>query len=154
MNNLSAQATKLLESGATKHLNRSFVYSPLRYFFNRFKRNNPKTIEQARQIVKQDIQQIFNQTPNFNENLFLQSEVPTKTGKEFLTRIYNIGINLLKKDLTVRKAFKILTNSTFRSQTYNQILKSIQAATTEFSTKALSAQQVPAQNQTQPQKTQ
>lgn len=123
---LATEVTRLLEAGVTKHLNSSIFYSPLRYFYNRFKKNNPQIIYNARNIVRQDIAQVLQKVPDFHQGYFILNGEATDTGKSFLKRVFNIGINLLKKRLTIMQAFKVLTNSDFRMQVYGLILKSVE----------------------------
>ncbi len=124
--NLSSQIVKALESGVNKHLDRSILYSPLNFFYTRFKKNNPQTINHARDIVKSDVMNLLTQIPNFNAAIFFDGEEINPLGKKLLNRNYTIGINLLKKQLSVITAFRVITNSHFRLQTYNFILSQIQ----------------------------
>ncbi len=134
---LATEVTRLLEAGVMKQLNSSIFYSPLRYFYNRFKRNKPQTIDYARSVLRQDIEGILMQIPGFNPGVFVVNGGATDAGKLFLRRIYNIGINLLKKHLTIRQAFSVLTNSSVREQVYSFILKSVKKAAVEFTPKNL-----------------
>ena len=121
-----------LECGVNKHLDRSIVYSPLRFFYNRFKKNNPQTIQNARSIIANDIRTIIAGIANANSEMFVESGEPNEIGKKLLQRNYNIGINLLKKELTVVKAFKVITNSGFRMQIYNYILALVKKSISDF----------------------
>ena len=129
---LATEVTRLLEAGVTRHLNSSIFYSPLRYFYNKFKKNNPQTVDSARNIIRQDIAGILSQIPNFRTELFVREGEATENGKLFLTRVYNIGIKLLKKHLTIRQAFSVMTNSSMRMRVYNFILKSVEKAAVDF----------------------
>lgn len=142
-NNFPKEITRLLEVGVNKQLSRSIIYSPLRFFYNRFQKNNPRTIENARNIVTSDIYEILKRISGFNENIFVVNGKATENGKKFFRRIYNIGINLLKKKLSVTAAFKVLTNSTFRMQVYEFILRSVEKAIVEFVEKSQIRQKKP-----------
>ncbi len=131
-NTVSIETVRWLEAGVNKHLDRSFRYKPLRYFYRKFQRNNPQTIANARDIVAQDIAQILSQVMGYNEAAFVVDGNATEAGKLFFKRVYNIGINLLKKRLTVMQSFKVITNATFRMQVYDFILKSVQKAATQY----------------------
>ncbi len=131
-NTVSIETVRWLEAGVNKHLDRSFRYKPLRYFYRKFQRNNPQTIANARDIVAQDIAQILSQVMGYNEAAFAVDGNATEAGKLFFKRVYNIGINLLKKRLTVMQSFKVITNATFRMQVYDFILKSVQKAATQY----------------------
>lgn len=131
-NTVPVETVRWLEAGVNKHLDRSFRYKPLRYFYRKFQRNNPQTIANARDIVAQDIAQILSQVMGYNEAAFVVDGNATEAGKLFFKRVYNIGINLLKKRLTVMQSFKVITNATFRMQVYDFILKSVQKAATEY----------------------
>ncbi len=130
---LATEITNYLEAGVMRHLKSSIFYSPLRYFHNRFKKNNPQTIDHARQIVQQDIEALLKEVPGFNPAIFVDMEhQATDTGKLFFKRIYNIGINLLKKRLTIRQAFKVMVYSGFRARVYNFILQSVKRTVADY----------------------
>lgn len=131
-NNVPVETVRLLEAGVNKHLNKSFRYKPLRYFYRKFQRNNPQTVANARDIVAQDIAEILSQMMGYNEAAFVVYGNATEAGKLFFKRVYNIGINLLKKRLTVMQAFRVISNPNFRMQVYDFILKSVQKAANEF----------------------
>ena len=126
--NLSAEATRLLEAGITKYLNQSIIYSPLRLFYNLFKKNNPQTIASIREIVREDIEKCLNDIENFKEEIFVASNGWTMPGKDFLRSCYNIGIDVLRKKLTVMMAFKVLRNAEVRDEIYNNILQDVRSA--------------------------
>ena len=129
---LATEVTRLLEAGVMRQLNSSIFYSPLRYFYNKFKKNNPQSIDSARNIIKQDIAEILAKIPKFRDDLFVYNGEATDNGELFLTRTYNIGINLLKKHLTVRQAFRVLSDSNARMQVYEFMLKSVEKAARDF----------------------
>jgi len=131
------EIVKALEAGANKHLNSSIFYSPLRFFYRKFEKNNPQTMNQARDTVKNDIVLILSDIPNFNFEIFIKDGVINPLGKKFLQRNYNIGINLLKKKLTLMSAFRVITNSNFRNQIYEFVLLSIRNSAIAFIKKAI-----------------
>jgi hypothetical protein len=122
---LMAEVVVALEKGVNRQLNNSFLYSPFRFFFRRFERNNVQTMSAVRDVVKNDISILFNDIKGFNISYFIQDGVITDGGKELLTKSFNIGIHLIKKKLGVRGAFKVLTNSSFRDQIYEFVLTSL-----------------------------
>jgi len=127
--NLQTEIVKALEDGFNKHLNRSIIYSPFRLFFNLFKKSNPKSIERAREIIREDVFHIMSEVVGFDESVFLVKQNQfTPKGKELLKKCYNIGIRILKKDLTVMLAFKALRNHELREEIYQDILVQIQNA--------------------------
>ena len=126
--NLSAEVTRLIEAGINKHLNRSIIYSPLRLFYNLFKKNNPQTIASIRELVREDIEKCLNDTANFKQEIFVASNGWTMPGKNFLRSCYNIGIDLLRTKLTVMVAFKAFRNTEVRDGIYNDILEDVRNA--------------------------
>ncbi len=126
--NLSAEVTRLIEAGINKHLNRSIIYSPLRLFYNLFKKNNPQTIASIRELVREDIEKCLNDTANFKQEIFVASNGWTMPGKDFLRSCYNIGIDLLRTKLTVMVAFKAFRNTEVRDGIYNDILEDVRNA--------------------------
>ena len=131
-NTVSDEVVRLLEAGINKHLNKSFRYRPLRYFYRKFQRNNPQVVANARHIASQDIAQVLSQIMGYNESNFVVNGQVTDDGKIFFKRVYNIGINLLKKRLTVMQSFRAITNSDFRMQVYDFILKSVQKSASDL----------------------
>jgi hypothetical protein len=125
--NLEFKIVQALEDGFNKHLKRSFVYSPFRLFFNLFKKANPKSVEQARQILREDILKIISSIEGFNQAIFLVKQTQlTPKGKEMLKKCYNIGIRILKYELTVTLAFKALRDHNLLQDIYENILKEVQ----------------------------
>ena len=131
-NTVSDEVVRLLEAGINKHLNKSFRYRPLRYFYRKFQRNNPQAVANARHIASQDIAQVLSQIMGYNDSNFVVNGQATDDGKLFFKRVYNIGINLLKKRLTVMQSFRAITNSDFRMQVYDFILKSVQKSASDL----------------------
>ncbi len=131
--NLQTEIVQALETGFNTHLNRSFIYSPFRLFFNLFKKSNPKSVENARQIIREDIFEIISAIDGFDQSLFLvkQNQLTPK-GKELLKKCYNIGIRILKKELTVTLAFRALRDYELLQEVYNHILEEVQAAVFGF----------------------
>lgn len=126
---LQTEIVKALEDGFNKHLNRSIIYSPFRLFFNLFKKSNPKSIEHAKQIIAEDILEIISAIEGFNESIFLVKQNQfTPKGKELLKKCFNIGIRILKTDLTVMLAFRALRDYALRQDIYNNILEQVQNA--------------------------
>jgi hypothetical protein len=124
---LAREAVKAMEAGFYKHLNRSFIYSPFKLFFNLFKKSNQGTIAHAKEVIRQDVQKILQQIDNFEESKFIDDDDKiTPIGKKFLQKCYNIGINILKKDLTIGLAFKAIRDHNLRGQIYDNILHSVQ----------------------------
>lgn len=136
--NLPTEVAHALEAGFNKHLNRSIIFSPFRLFFNLFKKSNPKIMDKVREVIRSDIAQLLGGLENFSEAIFIvkQNQI-TPAGKEFLTRCYNIGIRLLKKDLTVMMAFKAIRDAELRDQIYGHILEQIQNSAFELLNKNL-----------------
>jgi hypothetical protein len=126
--NLSAEVTRLIEAGINKHLNRSIIYSPLRLFYNLFKKNNPQTIASIRELVREDIEKYLNDIADFKQEIFVASNGWTMPGKNFLRSCYNIGIDLLRTKLTVMVAFKAFRNAEVRDGIYNDILEDVRSA--------------------------
>jgi len=127
--NLQTDIVQALETGFNTHLNRSFIYSPFRLFFNLFKKSNPKSIDSARQMIGEDVLEIISAIEGFDQSIFLvnQNQLTSK-GKELLKRCYNIGIRVLKKDITVSLAFRALRNYELRQEIYRHILEQLQNA--------------------------
>ncbi|MES2676686.1 MAG: hypothetical protein V4612_00015 [Pseudomonadota bacterium] len=126
--NLSAEIVRLLEAGINKHLNRSFIYSPLKLFYNLFKKNNPQTIASIREMVRDDVEKCLSEIDNFKQEIFVAANGWTMPGKDFLRACYNIGINLLRKKLTVMTAFKAFRDSAVRDNIYNDLLEEVRSA--------------------------
>jgi hypothetical protein len=127
--NLQTEIVKALEAGFNKHLNRSIVYSPFRLFFNLFKKSNPKSIERVRVMIVEDVLEIISALEGFSEAIFLVKQNQfTPKGKELLKKCYNIGIRILKNDLTVMLAFKALRDSELRQEIYQGVLEQVQSA--------------------------
>ncbi len=126
--NLTAEVTRLLEAGINKHLNRSIIYSPLKLFYNLFKKNNPQTIASIREIVQSDVERCLGGIENFNQEIFVAANGWTMPGKDFLRACYNIGIDVLRKKLTVMMAFQAFRNAAVRDNIYNDILGEIRSA--------------------------
>ncbi len=123
---LSTEIVKALEAGINKQLSRSISYSAFRLFYNLFKRNNPVTIRTAREIAREDIHNSLAQIPNFDFKMFINDGKINDLGKKLLQKNYNVGINLMKKELNTMSAFKVIINSDFRMQIYNLVLLSVQ----------------------------
>ena len=124
---LQTKIVQALETGFNTHLNRSFLYSPFRLFFNLFKKSNPKLMDGARQVIGEDILEIISALDGFDQSIFLvkQSQL-THKGKELLKKCYNIGIRVLKKDLNITLAFRALRDSELRQEIYQHILEQVQ----------------------------
>ncbi|MDA9231107.1 hypothetical protein N9O56_00860 [Rickettsiales bacterium] len=134
---ISSKIVFAIECGINKHLGRSIIYSPLRFFYNRFKKNNPQTIQNVRHRVANDIRTMIFGMQNVESEMFIQYGELNDTGRKLLQRNYNIGINILKKQLTVRSAFRIISNVQFRSVLYDKILLLIKSSLAEFAVKAI-----------------
>jgi hypothetical protein len=76
-------------------------------------------------VVREDVGKSLNKISNFKEEIFIQNGKATKAGNELLKACYNIGILLLKRDLTVMLVFKIMRNAEIREQTYSYVLTEI-----------------------------
>ncbi len=126
--NLSAEVVRLLEAGINKHLNRSILYSPLRLFYNLFKKNNPQTIASIREMVRNDVEQCLGEIDNFNQEIFVAANGWTMPGKDFLRACYNVGIDVLRKKITVMTAFQAFRNAAVRDNIYNDILEDVRSA--------------------------
>ncbi len=127
--NLQIEIVKALEDGFNKHLNRSIIYSPFRLFFSLFKKSNPKLMERAREIIRKDVLGVLTEITGFDETVFLVKQNQfTPKGKELLKKCYNIGIRILKKDLTVMLAFRAIRDQQLREEIYNNILVQVQNA--------------------------
>lgn len=123
--NLATEIVRIVEAGIDRHLNRSIVYSPFRLFYNLFKKNNPQTMNRVRTMVSDDIGECLNDIKNFDANIFISNDQITPPGTELLRICYNIGINLMKKELTVVMAFKALRSIEVREKVYNYVLEQI-----------------------------
>ena len=129
MNNdrdFSVEIVKAIESGINKHLDVSVIYSPFKMFYLLFKKANPALIDQIRGKVRNDIYNKLVQIPGFQFEIFLNNNEITSKGGQLLKISYNIGIHILKKQLTVITAFKAITNAHVRNQTYNYILSVVE----------------------------
>jgi hypothetical protein len=131
-NNLSLEIVIVMEAGFDRELNKSIFYSPLRLFYNAFKKKNPNSIEQVRKMLREDIEQCLNGIENFDQSFFIKSGELSDDGKQLMKKCYNIGIKLLKKDLSVKVAFRALRNSDFQQQIYHHILKRVQICTIQI----------------------
>ena len=72
--------------------------------------------------VRNDIHDRLTHISGFNVEVFLTENNLTDKGNNLLKICYNLGIYFLKKELTVVSAFKVVTNSHFRSHMYNHML--------------------------------
>jgi len=131
--NLSAEVTRLLEAGFVKYLNQSIIYSPLRLFYNLFRKNNPQAMNNIREVIRSDVEKCLNDIDNFNQKVFVTKSGWTMDGKNFLRACYNVGINILRKKLSVITAFKILKNHKMRDKIYNYILAEVRSAAIKVS---------------------
>ncbi len=127
--NLPTEIVQAMEAGFDKHLNRSITYSPFRLFFNLFKKTNPKLMGNVRQTIREDVLEIISAIDGFDQSIFIvkQNQL-TPQGKELLKKCYNIGIRVLKKDLTVILAFRALRDYKLRQETYRYVLEQLQDA--------------------------
>ncbi len=126
--NFAKDLTKLIEAGINKHLNSSFLYSPLKVAYNIFKKSNPNIINQTREYIAQDIEKMLTSIDNYKENIFVNQSRLTRKGEMARKIAYNIGINLLKKELNVRTAFKATRNREVREQIYRYIFTNLHQA--------------------------
>jgi hypothetical protein len=122
---LFVEVVRLVEAGMNKFLNRSILYSPFRLFFNLFKRHNPRTMDSIREMVRNDVEQVLGNIENFNQVIFVASNGWTMSGKDFLRSCYNIGINILRKKVTMMMAFKAFRDYELRNEIYNYILEEV-----------------------------
>ncbi len=118
---LGFELTKLVEAGINKHLNSSIKYSPLKIAFNLFKKANPNTINQVREIITQDIEEMLINIENYHEDDFVSDGEFTTKGQMARKIAYNIGINLLKKELNVTTAFRATRSREVRERIYRYI---------------------------------
>jgi hypothetical protein len=127
--NLQTEIVQAMEAGFNKHLGRSIIYSPFRLFFALFKKSHPKSVEYARQIIREDVEAIISAIDGFDQSVFIIKQNQfTPKGKELLKKCYNIGIRVLKKDLTVTLAFRALRDYEMRQEIYQHILEQLQDA--------------------------
>ena len=119
---ISLEIVKAMESGVHKHLDNSVSYMPFKLFYAIFRAANPKMMDQVRGIVRNDIYNKLVSIPDFDFSAFTLGQEITPKGKQLLTIAHNIGIHLLKKDLNVVSAFKMVTNADFRNHIYSYIL--------------------------------
>ena len=129
---LAAEIARIIEAGINRHLNDSMLYSPFKLFFNLFKKSRPQLINQARSMLKEDISQRFNKIKNFDQNLFINEDRFLEAGNLLMKKCYNIGIRLLKKDLTIVLAFKALRSQELQWQIYEHILDQTQNVAEEI----------------------
>ena len=126
---LSQEIVKMLEAGFNKQLNQSIFYSPLRLFYNLFKKTNPQAIERVKEILREDIGKCLNGIENFDQSFFIEAGQFSAAGNQLMKKCYNIGIKLLKKDLTVRLAFRAFRNPDLQQKIYYHILERVQICT-------------------------
>lgn len=118
----SMEIVKAIESGVHKHLDSSITYTPFKLFYAIFKATNPKMMNNVKGVVRNDIYNRVTAIPDFDFNVFINGAELTPKGKQLLQISFNIGIHLLKKDLNVASAFKVVTNAAFRSHIYSYVL--------------------------------
>ena len=111
----------LVEAGINKHLKSSIKYSPLKIAFGLFKKSNPNTVQQVRAAIIEDCEEMLRNITDYSEKEFLYNGEFTKKGQMARKIAYNIGINLLKKELNVRTAFKATRNQEVRERIYSYI---------------------------------
>jgi len=125
---LSFEIVKAMETGVNRYLNKSIIYSPFRLFYNLFKKANLNLIEQARNMVREDVRRQLDSIENFNDKTFIEGSTIKPKGMKLLQICYNIGIRLLKEKLTVMTAFKVMRNHELRDEIYNYILNEVKEA--------------------------
>ena len=119
---LSLEIVKAIEAGVHKHLDNTVSYMPFKLFYAMFRAANPKIMSHVKGVVRNDIYTKLIAIPDFDFSVFIQGSEITPKGKQLLTMSYNLGIHILKKDLTVVSAFKMITNSHFRNHIYSYVL--------------------------------
>ena len=121
-----------MERGVDKYLAASIKYAPFRIFYNLFKKANPILMDQIRGAVRNDVYNVITAIPGFSFEVFLVDDELQPKGKQLLQICYNIGIHILKKQLNVRMAFKVVTNSHVRNQIYSYILNVVERSTSRI----------------------
>lgn len=118
----SLEIVKAMESGVHKHLDNSIPYTPFKLFYAIFRAANPKIMNNVKGVVRNDIYNKLMSIPGFDFAVFINGSEFTLKGKQLLKISFNIGIHLLKKDLNVVSAFKMVTNAQFRNHIYAYVL--------------------------------
>lgn len=128
---LSSQLATIIEAGVERQLNSSIKYSPFRLFYSLFKKKNPQTIQNIRNMLMRDIEQIISGIDNFNAQVFVKNEALNDAGMLLRKRSYNIGIRIVKK-LSVKMAFRAVRDPDLQNKIYNYILKQVKAKTEDI----------------------
>ena len=82
--NVSLEVRKAVEAGVNNYLDKSIKHAPFKLFYNMFKTKNPKLINEIREFIQYDIQNVIGQVDNFDIDILYADGSLTKEGKKFL----------------------------------------------------------------------
>jgi hypothetical protein len=120
------EITTALEKGFFKQMDSSLKYSALKFFMHLFMNANPQLMDRTREYIKNDIENMLLELDFYKKEYFVGNNGPTEQGKAALKQCFNLGIYVLREKLTVKSAFKIVTNADFRYQIYIFTLGSVE----------------------------
>jgi hypothetical protein len=119
----STEITTAIEDGINHHLSCSFFYSPFRLALSLFKKANPKLMNQIRRFVRDDIERILLEIPNYDETAFIKNNELSIKGAEGYKVSFNLGVHLMKNKINVKMAFRAIRDNETRNQIYDYILR-------------------------------
>ena len=119
----SLEIVREIEIGFNNFLKKSIRYSPFALFYKLFKKSYPQLINDVRHYIAQDIETILKESENFEINNITNDNYDLSIkGEKLLEEFQIFGLNILKKYLTVRKAFKLISDPEVRSEFYELFL--------------------------------
>lgn len=119
----SLEVVREIEIGFNNFLKKSIRYSAFALFYKLFKKSYPQLINDVRYYIAQDIETILKESENFEINNITNDNYDLSIkGEKLLEEFQIFGFNILKKYLTVRKAFKLISDPEVRSEFYELFL--------------------------------
>ncbi len=129
---LPIELVRIIEAGIERQLNCSIIYSPFKLFYFLFKRANLGLYQRIREVLAEDIEKSLLGIAGFSQEIFIQNQELTTKGNLLMKRSYNIGIRLIKNQLGVKKAFRVLKDPELQQEVYNYILDKVVAGAVEL----------------------
>jgi hypothetical protein len=122
----SLEIVREIEIGFNNFLKKSIKYSPFALFYKLFKKSYPQLINDVRYYIAQDIETILKESQNFEINKITNDNYDLSIqGEKLLEEFQIFGFDIIKKYLTVRKAFKLLSHPEVRTEFYELFLTDI-----------------------------
>jgi|TARA_B110000259_G_scaffold49330_1_gene57728 hypothetical protein len=122
----SLEIVRELEIGVNTFLKRSIKYSPFKLFYTLFKKSYPKLMNDIRNYISEDIEDILRKYNNFHMNELSNESYDLSQKGEFLLECYEkLGRELFERHLTVKKAFNLISKSSFRQEFYKIFLEEV-----------------------------